>query len=67
MPTKLNIPLQGRPCGKVRYHRQAEADAIRTALEALERSQGRPALNLGALAVYWCEGCGAWHVGHRVV
>ena len=68
MPSKLNLPLQGRPCGKTRYHTRAEADAHRSALESWERAHGRPALNLGELNVYQCEACGgAWHVGHRTV
>jgi hypothetical protein len=26
MPSRLNLPLRGTPCGKARYHRQADAD-----------------------------------------
>jgi hypothetical protein len=67
MPTKLQIPLQGRPCGKARYYRQAGVDAHRSAWESWERSQGRAALHLGPLNVDWSDACRAWHVGHRVV
>jgi hypothetical protein len=65
MSFKLNIPLQGKPCGKHRHHDRAAAEGYRQALESLERAHGRPALNLGPLAVYRSERCQAWHVGHR--
>ncbi|MGP0063051.1 MAG: hypothetical protein ACLQGP_05535 [Isosphaeraceae bacterium] len=67
MPTKLNIPLRGKPCGKARYYKRPEADGHCQALESWERSQGRPSLNLGPLNVYWCDRCDAWHVGHKTV
>ena len=41
MPTKLNIPLQGKPCGKARYYKRHEADGHCQALESWERTQGR--------------------------
>jgi hypothetical protein len=65
MSFKLNIPLRGRPCGKQRWHDRAAAEEHRQALESWERSHGRPALNLGPFAVYRCEACQAWHVGHK--
>jgi hypothetical protein len=67
MATKLNLAPRGTPCGKSRYYTSTEAEGHRSALESWERSHGRPALNLGSLSVYWCDGCHAYHVGHKVV
>jgi hypothetical protein len=63
---RLRIPLNGRPCGKVRYHGKPAADGVAQALVIHERSRGwnREGKPIG---VYWCEACGAWHVGHRRV
>ena len=36
MPTRLNIPLNGKPCGKTRYYTRPEAEAHRSALESWE-------------------------------
>jgi len=67
MPSRLDLSLQGSPCGKARHYTKTEAEAQRSALETREQTHGRPALNLGPLNVYWCQGCQAYHVGHKVV
>ena len=67
MPTRLNIPLNGKPCGKTRYYTRPEAEAHRSALESWERAQGHAPPSLGPLNTYWCQRCSAYHVGHRVV
>jgi len=67
MPTRLDPSHQGNHCNKIRHPTKTEAEAQRSALETRERTHGRPALNLGALNVYWCKACQAYHVGHKVV
>jgi hypothetical protein len=63
--TRLNIPLRGDVCGKVRYHSEREARSaladLRAAIEFELASVKR-----GELRIYCCERCGGcWHVGHK--
>jgi hypothetical protein len=63
--TRLRLPLQGNPCGQVRYHDQAQARAACERLEAANRKAGRYR-TARPLRTYCCPRCQAFHVGHGV-
>ena len=61
MGQKLRIPSLPKSCGKVRHYSEAIA---RRHLESLVESDRVNRPTAGGLKVYWCDGCGAHHVGH---
>jgi hypothetical protein len=60
----LNLPLAGSPCGKRRYYDPIAAGGVRDALEAWDRAHGQARPDR-ELVVYYCDRCGAFHVGHK--
>lgn len=62
MGFRLSIPPR-RLCtrAKRRHHSRAEAEGM----IAFLRFAGRDQPEKGELHSYWCDQCGAYHIGHR--
>lgn len=65
MPQSLKIPLRSScQAKKIRYYSRLVAEEHRISLEKLDRANG---VNRGALVVYACRLCRAFHVGHMSI
>ena len=66
MAHRLNLPPDGRVCGKVRHYSLEAAKHHMKLLEQSEQKNG--SFKCGVLNVYECEICEGrvWHVGHTL-
>ena len=62
---RLNLKPIGNVCGKARFHDRAAAEGWAAFQRERNGSQLGHALPGCKLAVYWCDGCRAYHTGHR--
>jgi hypothetical protein len=58
---KLNLPLVGDPCGKVRHHTDASAKHAQRLIVEKDKAEGRATRRVYR---YWCGRCKAIHIGH---